>query len=75
MNIIKPYNNSNRKINEIIEIGAVKLNDNLQNIGAFKMFVRPNMYSYLNKHVGKITNITMNDLKYGLPFYFCSKSL
>jgi len=59
---------SRLNVQEIIEIGAVKLNDKLQNVGAFKMFIKPHIYLSLNKHVGKITQITNEDLKYTVTF-------
>lgn len=52
-----------RKIvkNEIVEIGAVKLNDNYEVIDEFSSFVRPR-YSFIDPNCSMLTGITNNDI-------------
>ena len=42
---------------EIIEIGAVKLDDNYKQVGEFQCYVRP-QYGEITKHITKLTGIT-----------------
>lgn len=55
-------------LNEIIEIGAVKLDENLNEIGRFSAFVRPGLTDKLNKYVKNLTHITEADLKSASDF-------
>lgn len=48
---------------EIIEIGAVKLNEKLEIIGDFCEKIKPQVYKKIDQHVGEIIPITMEDLK------------
>lgn len=48
---------------EIIQIGAVKLDENLKQIGSFNKLVRPQIFKELNKYVKAITNLTIEALK------------
>lgn len=50
-------------INEIIEIGAVMLNESLVEIADFSKTVRPALTLYLNKHVKQLCSITDKELK------------
>ncbi len=54
--------------NEIIEIGAVKLNERLELIASYKRIVRPAFIKKLNAHVKKLTGITKEMLASGTPF-------
>ena len=56
----------NSNLNEIIEIGAVKLDDSLNEIDSFSTFIYPAITQKLNSHVKKLTNITDIQLK-GAP--------
>lgn len=47
---------------EIIEIGAVKTDENFNAIDAFKAYVSPKYYRVMNRHVEKITGITRSKL-------------
>ncbi len=51
--------------NEIIEVGAVKLNEKLEFVDAFKSLVRPCYIKKLNSHVKKLTGITPEMLRNG----------
>lgn len=62
----KPF--KNRHPNEIIEIGAVKLNDNLEREGSFQEFVKPRIYKKLFSVVKRKTNITQDDISEAADF-------
>lgn len=53
---------------EIIEIGAVKLDEDGKENGHFNVRIRPVLYKNLNRHVGKVTNMTQLSLNTGYPF-------
>lgn len=56
-------------INEIIEFGAVKCGPDLEPIGTFTCFVRPQVGKHLNPVVADLTSITEEELSSdGLPF-------
>ncbi|OPJ56831.1 3'-5' exonuclease [Alkalithermobacter paradoxus] len=48
--------------NEIIEIGAIKLNSKLKVVDTFQAFIKPRHYSKLFRHIKKKTNIIQNDI-------------
>ena len=50
-------------LNEIIEIGAVKLNSQLNEIGRFSELICPKKGKRLNKYVRGLTHIDENELK------------
>ena len=56
----KPF--KNRHPNEVIEIGAVKLEEDLSFSDAFQSFVRPRIYKKLFSVVKKKTGISQEDL-------------
>lgn len=54
---------------EIIEIGAVKLNEQFQSIDELRLFVSPQYYSKMHKEVAALTGIHDKDLaEKGIPF-------
>ena len=53
---------------EILEIGAVKLDENLNKIAEFSEMVKPQVYKQLNWHTQKMLKITWGGLKKGHPF-------
>lgn len=53
---------------EIIEIGAVKLNEKLEIIGEFSEKIKPQVYKKMETHVREIIPITMKDLKHCRTF-------
>ena len=55
-------------INEIIEIGAVKLNDRFIEIDSFSSMVKPKFSKKLNTFVKKLTHITDSQLKKSKDF-------
>ena len=54
-----------RKIstNEVIEIGAIAMNEKFEEIGVFKMYVKPQFNDKVVKKVEKLTGITMDMLQ------------
>ncbi len=64
----KKYNPRTKGFNEIIEIGAIKLNEKFDIIDTFRVFIKPNIYKAINHNILDLTGITDEDLKYGLDF-------
>ena len=54
-----------RFINEIIEFGAVKLDDSLTVTDRFSMFVTPQIGKRLSGKISELTHITREDLEAG----------
>ena len=57
-----------RHLNEIIEIGAVKLDEKFTETDRFSSFVRPKFTNKLNKYVKNLTHINEEDLKKASDF-------
>lgn len=57
------WENERGNANEIIEIGAVKLNDSLEQLGEFSKFVRPTVNPILSDFCKKLTTITQKDVE------------
>jgi inhibitor of KinA sporulation pathway (predicted exonuclease) len=55
-------------INEVIEIGAVKLDENLNSVDTFSHIVKSQIGKKLRGSVKRLTNITNEDLDGGIPF-------
>lgn len=55
-------------INEIIEIGAVMLDDSLQEVARFSRLIRSQIGKKLRGSVKQLTHITNEDLDNGVPF-------
>jgi len=53
---------------EIIEIGAVKLNENRKMISEFSRLVKPQVYKTLHHITGKLIHLQMQQLESGDPF-------
>lgn len=53
---------------EIIQIGAIKLNDHFETIDSLDVIVKPQIYTTLNPFVKELTGITMDDLNKGTSF-------
>lgn len=53
---------------EIIQIGAIKADENFNYIDKIKLAVRPKYYKHMNPHVEKITGITSTQLMQGETF-------
>lgn len=48
---------------EIIEIGAVKLNENFQMTGEFHRLVRPQVYTQMHHAISEVTHMNMKELR------------
>lgn len=55
-------------MNEIIEIGAVMLNDKLEIVDVFTSLIKPQLGKKLHSRVKALTNITNDDISTGVPF-------
>lgn len=53
---------------EIIEIGAVKLNDDREIIDRFTELIKPQVYHEMHRVTGKLIHLQMNQLKNGRSF-------
>ena len=52
---------------EVIQIGAVKLNEALDMIGSFRITVKPRFYKKIHRHVMRLTGIDQEQLDRGVP--------
>ncbi len=57
-------------INEIIEFGAVRLNEKLEVTETFQTLVRPVICKRINSPVRTLTSLTYRELKSGVPFSY-----
>ncbi len=55
-------------VNEIIEIGAVRLNERLEEVDGFRMMVRSQLTKRLCGRFKELTNITNEEMAAGVPF-------
>lgn len=53
---------------EIVEIGAVRLNEEKEITGTFHRFIKPAVYKSLHFRTREVINIRMSELKEGQPF-------
>lgn len=53
---------------EIVQIGAIKLDEDFRVLGELKLDVRPAFYTRMNSRVKRLTGISNQKLKQGLPF-------
>ena len=60
---------------EIIQIGAVKLNEQLEIVDTFKVMVKPKYYPYMHRKISRLTQISNADLAYGFPFKQAGNSM
>lgn len=67
MNDYKELENINLN-NEIIEIGAIKLDNYMKPIKEYKAYIKPSVFPILNPKISEITNITEVDLESGVTF-------
>ncbi len=57
-------------LNEIIELGAVKLDPEMNITGQFTIFIRPQITKRLNPMVKELTRLSNEDLIHGVPFRY-----
>ena len=53
---------------EIVEIGAVKLNEKREKIGEFSRLIKPQVHSQMHRITGKLIHLSMEDLENGDSF-------
>lgn len=53
---------------EIVQIGAVMLDENYHTLDTFKILVAPKHYTKMHRKVSSLTKITTEQLKYGFSF-------
>ncbi len=53
---------------DIIQIGAVKLDDNYDIVDSFNCIIKPAYYTHMHAQVSELTGITNEDLEWGIPF-------
>lgn len=53
---------------EIIEIGAVKLDENRQIVSEFQKLVKPQIYHKMHQYTGELVHLKMRELRKGDPF-------
>lgn len=54
--------------NEVIEIGAIKLDNYMKPLEEFKTYIKPVAIPILNPKISEITNITVDDIEKGISF-------
>ncbi len=59
---------ANGYINEIIEIGAVKLDDDIETVDTFSSIIRSQIGKKLRGSVKRLTHLTNDDINTGMPF-------
>lgn len=52
---------------EVIQIGAVKLNENMQPCGSYQIIIKPRYFKKLHRHVSELTGITQDMIDIGTP--------
>ena len=61
---------------EIIEIGAVRLNESFELVSKFSRVIKPQVYNRLNRHIVKMLSLKPGELESGGSFEeVCSKFL
>lgn len=63
----KKYSNSRLPF-EIIEIGAVKLNKELEITDSFQRLIRPQVYNWIHESIHEVIHVDYKDLEKGIPF-------
>ena len=56
---------SSRLRGEVIQIGAVKLDKNMQPCGSYQVIVKPKYFKKLHRHVSELTGITQDQMDLG----------
>ena len=60
---------------EIIEIGAVKIDEDANVLDTFSIHLRPRIFRCLQHHIAKVTGLTQEDLDKGEPIIRASAAL
>ena len=59
---------------EVIQIGAVKLDNNMQPCGSYQIIVKPKYFKKLHRHVSELTGITQDRIDVGTPLKDAAES-
>ena len=59
---------------EVIQIGAVKLDKNMNICGSYQVIVKPRYFKRLHKHVSKLTGISQEQIDVGMPLTQAAES-
>lgn len=60
---------SNRRLPfEIIEIGAVKLNEQMEIEDSFQRLIKPQVYNWIHESIHEVIHVDYKDLQKGIPF-------
>lgn len=59
---------------EIIQLGAVKLDEKLKKVSTFNYFIKPCIYKEINPYVQRITGITLDMMDSAEPFEYVYKN-
>ncbi len=69
-----PATSNGKTLNfEIVEIGAIKLNEKRQKIGEFTRLIKPQVHTQMHKITGKLIHLSMEDLENGDPFQVAAR--
>ena len=63
----KKYSNSRLPF-EIIEIGAVKMNEQREVVDVFQRLVKPQVYNWIHDSIHEVIHVDYKDLADGVPF-------
>lgn len=63
----KKYANSKIPF-EIIEIGAVKLNEERKIVDCFQCLIKPQVYNWIHENIHEVIHVNYRDLRRGKPF-------
>ena len=63
----KKYSNSRLPF-EIIEIGAVKLNERMETVDNFQRLIKPQVYNWIHDSIHEVIHVDYKDLVNGTPF-------
>lgn len=63
----KKYSNARLPF-EIIEIGAVKLNEEGETLDCFQRLIKPQVYSWIHDSIREVIHVDYKDLRKGIPF-------
>ena len=53
---------------EIIEIGAVRLNEKREKTGEFQTLIKPQVYKWIHDSIHSVVHVDYKDLMNGVPF-------
>ena len=53
---------------EIIEIGVVKLNEQLETVDSFQRLIKPQVYNWIHDSIHEVIHVDYKDLMKGTPF-------